>query len=177
MDNSSFGSLAVLPFTDKLNTRGLARGQINKDRKDERVIEKTRGPVSAAGTAPHKSSLRGRGAYDPSAPRGHGAVAGISPFCECLNVCCCFCFVLFLFLFLGIRCCGVRHCPRSLLMSGTRRCVLESNCWIRLYWGCLLFCRFEWYYSAASVLALSANCIHTLLRVLVVLLNMAASAL
>ena len=97
MDNSSFGSLAVLPFTDKLNTRGLARGPINKDRKDERVIEKTWGPVSAAGTAPHKSSVRGRGAYDPSAPRGHGAVAGISPFCECLNVCCCFCCVLFLF--------------------------------------------------------------------------------
>ena len=75
----------------------------------------------AAWTAPHKGSVRRRGTYGSSAPRGLGAVAGISPFCECLNL-----FVLFVCLFVcswvydvlvfGIRCCGVRHmhCLRAL---------------------------------------------------------------
>ena len=62
MDSSSFGSSAALPFTDKLsNTRGLPRGQIDQDRKDGRAIQKAQGVVSAAGTAPHKGSVRGRG--------------------------------------------------------------------------------------------------------------------
>ena len=43
--------------------------------------------------------------------------------------------------------------------------------------GSLLFCGFKWYDSAGSVLALSANCVHTPLRVLVVLLNMTVPAL
>ena len=41
----------------------------------------------------------------------------------------------------------------------------------------LLFCGFEWYDWAGSVLALSANFVHTPLRVLVVLLKIAVSAL
>ena len=88
VDSSSFGSSAALPFPDKLsNTRGLDRGQIDQDRKDGRAIQKVQGPVSAAGTAPHKGSVRGRGTYGSSTSRGLGAVAGISPFCECLNLC------------------------------------------------------------------------------------------
>ena len=85
MNSSSLGSSAALSFTDKVGTRGLARGQIDQDRKDGRAIEKAQGPVSAAGTALHKGSVRARGTYDSSAPRGHRAVAGISLFCECLN--------------------------------------------------------------------------------------------
>ena len=87
----------------------FSQGQIDQDREDGRAVEKVQGPVSTAGTAPHEGSVRGRGANDSSAPRGHGAVAGISPFCGCLNLWCWFCFVYFLFLslFLGIRCCGV----------------------------------------------------------------------
>ena len=112
LDSSSFGSSAVLSFPDKLsNTLGLARGQIDQDRTDRRAIQKVQGPVSAAGTAPHKGSVRGRGTYGSSTSRGLGAVAGISPFCECLNL-----FVFFVCLFLGIRCCGVWHmqCLRAL---------------------------------------------------------------
>ena len=45
------------------------------------------------------------------------------------------------------------------------------------YAGSLLFCGFESYDSAGSVIALSASCVHTPWRVLVVLLNMAVSAL
>ena len=86
VDSSSFGSSAALPFPHKLsNTLGLARGQIDQDRKDGRAIQKVQSPVSAAGTAPHKGSVRGRGTYGSSASRGLGAVAGISAFCECLN--------------------------------------------------------------------------------------------
>ena len=55
VDSSSFGSSVALPFTKKLsNTLGLARGQIDQDRKDGRVIQKVQGPVSAAGITPHK---------------------------------------------------------------------------------------------------------------------------
>ena len=86
VDSSSFGSSAALPFPDKLsNTLGLARGQIDQDRKDGHAIQKVQGSVSAAETGPHKGSVRGRGTNGSSASRGLGAVAGISPFCECLN--------------------------------------------------------------------------------------------
>ena len=64
----------------------LVKGQIDQDRKDRRAIQKVQGPVSAAGTAPHKGSVRGRGTYGSPAFRGLGAVAGISPSCECLNL-------------------------------------------------------------------------------------------
>ena len=76
-----FGCPAVTlrVFTDKLpNTRGLARGLINRDLKDGRAIQTAQGPVSAAGTAPHKGSVRGRGAYSGPALRGHSVVAGFS---------------------------------------------------------------------------------------------------
>ena len=77
------------------------------------------------------------------------------------------------------------------LIECTRSCVPETICTalgIRCAvgsagvagYGCtgsLLFCGYEWYDSAGSVLALSANCVHTPLRVLVVLLNVAVSAL
>ena len=107
---------AVLPFPDTLsNTLGLARGQVDQDRKDRRTIHKVQGPVSAAGTAPHKSSVRGRGIYGSSTSRGIGAVSGISLFCNCLNLVVFF-VCLFICLFLGIRCCGVWHmqCLRAL---------------------------------------------------------------
>ena len=95
VDSSSFGSSAPLPFPDKpSNTLGLARGQIDQDRKDGRAIQKVQGPVPAVGAAPHKGSVRGRGTCGSSAPRDHGAIAGISPFCECLNL-----FVFFVRLF------------------------------------------------------------------------------
>ena len=133
VDSSSFGSSAALPFPDKLsNTRGLDRGQIDQDRKDGRAIQKVQGPVSAAGTAPHKGSVRGRGTYGSSAPRGHGAVAGISPLCECSSA------FMFLFVFLHVfRYTMLRRLPhampaRPLLIAGTHRYVLESSCWIRL---------------------------------------------
>ena len=127
VDSSSFGSSAALPFLDELsNTRGLARSQIDKDRKDGRTIQKVQVPVSVAGTAPHKGSVRGRVTYCSSAPRGYGVVAEISPFCECLKLCVflfvlvclfvCLSVCLFVCLFLGIRCCGVWHmqCLRAL---------------------------------------------------------------
>ena len=69
-----------------------------------------------------------------------------------------------------------RHAPCSLLVAFTRRGVLESSGWIWLY-RLSLVCSFERYDSAASVLAQSANFIHTTLRTLVVLPNMAVSAL
>ena len=95
VDSSSFGSSAALPFPDKLsNTLGLARGQIGQDRKDGRAIQKVQGPVSAAGTAPHKGSVRGRGTCGSCASRRLGAVAGISLFCDCLSL-----FVFFVCLF------------------------------------------------------------------------------
>ena len=65
---------------------------------------------------------------------------------------------------------------RSLLIACTRRCVLESSDWIWLY-RLSLVCSFERYDSAASVLAQSANCIHTTLRTLIVLPNIAVFAL
>ena len=87
VDSSPFGFSAALPFTDKLsNTRGIARGQIYQDHKDERGIQKMQGQVSAAATAPHNGSVQGQGTYDPSAPRGVGAVAGICLYCEYLNL-------------------------------------------------------------------------------------------
>ena len=87
VDSSSFISSAALPFRDELSdTLGLVKGQIDQDRKDRRAIQKVQGPVSAAGTAPHKGSVRGRGTYGSPASRGLGAVAGISPSCECLNL-------------------------------------------------------------------------------------------
>ena len=125
VDSSSFGSSAALPFPDKLsNTLGLARGQIDQDRKDGRAIQKVQGSVSAAGTPPCKVIVRGRGTYGSYASRDLGTVVGISPFCECLNL-----FVFFVFFkaydpelvcvlrfFLGIRSCGVwrMHCLRAL---------------------------------------------------------------
>ena len=69
-----------------------------------------------------------------------------------------------------------RHAPCSLLIAFTRRGVLESSGWIWLYRFSLV-CSFERYDSAASALTKSANCIHTTLRTLVVLPNMAVSAL
>ena len=78
---TSLGSSAALPFTNELsNTSGTTRGQIDQDRMDGRAIQKAQGPVSAAGTVPHKGSVRGRGTYGAFAPHGHGAVEGISPF-------------------------------------------------------------------------------------------------
>ena len=133
VDSSSFGSSAALPFPDKLsNTRGLDRGQIDQDRKDGRAIQKVQGPVSAAGTAPHKGSVRGRGTCGSSAARGLGAVAGISPLCECLNL---FVFFVCLFVFRHTMLRRLAHAmpARPLLIVGTHRCVLESSCWIRLY--------------------------------------------
>ena len=93
VDSSSFGSSAPLPFPDKpSNTLGLARGQIDQDRKDGRTIQKVQGPVSAAGTAPHKSTVRGRGNYGSSAPAATGRAMGSLNFvnvrtCVCLIVC------------------------------------------------------------------------------------------
>ena len=47
VDGSSFGSLAALPFPDKLsNTLGLASGQVDQDHKHGRAIQKVQGPVS-----------------------------------------------------------------------------------------------------------------------------------
>ena len=68
---------AVLPFPDTLsNTLGLARGQVDQDRKDRRTIHKVQGPVSAAGTAPHKSSVRGRASTVPLPPAASGRYLG-----------------------------------------------------------------------------------------------------
>ena len=79
--SSSFGSSAAQPFTDNLSsTRGLAGGQIDQDRKYGRAVQKAQDPISGAGTAPRNGDVRGRGTYGVSAPRGPGAVAGISPF-------------------------------------------------------------------------------------------------
>ena len=128
VDSSSFGSSAALPFPHKLsNTLGLARGQIDQDRKDGRAIQKVQSPVSAAGTAPHKGSVRGRGTYGSSTSRGLGA-----PFCEYLNL---FVFFVYLFVFRYTMLRRLAHAmpARPLLIAGTRRCVLESSCWVRLY--------------------------------------------
>ena len=116
VDSSSFGSSAPLPFPDKpSNTLGLARGQIDQDRKDGRTIQKVQGPVSAAGTAPHKGSVRGRGTYGSSASCGLGAVAGTSPFCECLNLFVSFvCLFAFLFVF---RYTMLRHLAHACLRA------------------------------------------------------------
>ena len=97
VESSSFGSSAALPFPDKLsNTLGLASGQIDHDRVDARGIQKVLGPVSAAGTAPCRGSVRGWGTYGSSVSHDLGTVAEISPFCECLNMFCArFCFVCF----------------------------------------------------------------------------------
>ena len=83
------------------------------------MIQKVQGPVSAAGTGPHKGSVRGRGTYGASAPRGHGVVAGIS-FCERLNLCC------FLEVYDAVAS-GTAMPARSLLIACTCRCVLESS--------------------------------------------------
>ena len=133
VDSSSFGSSAALPFPDKLsNTLGLASGQIDQDCKDGRAIQNVQGSVSAVGTAPCEGSVRGRGTYDSSASRDLGTVAGISPFHECLNL---FVFFVCLFVFRYTMLRRLAHAMpgRSLLIAGTRRCVLESSCWIRLY--------------------------------------------
>ena len=58
-----FGRPAVTlgVLTDKLpNTSGLARGQIDRDLKDDRAIQKAQDPVSAAGTAPQGGATRRR---------------------------------------------------------------------------------------------------------------------
>ena len=39
------------------NTRGLAKGQVDPNRKHRRAIRKAQGPVSAAGTALNKGSM------------------------------------------------------------------------------------------------------------------------
>ena len=88
---------AGLPFPDKFsNALGLVSGQIDHDRMDARGIRKVLGPVSAAGTAPCKGSVRRWGTYGSSVSHDLGTVAEISPFCECLNMFCArFCFVCF----------------------------------------------------------------------------------
>ena len=130
VDSSSFGSSAALPFTDKISsTRGLAKGQIDQDRKDGCTIQKAQGPISTAGTAPHKVGARGRGNYGSSASRGLGVVVEIFPFCECLNLCR---FLRYTML-RRLAASGTAIPARSLPIACTRRCVLESSCWIPLY--------------------------------------------
>ena len=130
VDSSSFGSSAALPFTDKISsTRGLAKGQIDQDRKDGCTIQKAQGPISTAGTAPHNVGARGRGNYGSSASRGLGVVVEIFPFCECLNLCR---FLRYTML-RRLAASGTAIPARSLPIACTRRCVLESSCWIRLY--------------------------------------------
>ena len=133
VDSSSFRSSATLPFSDKLsNTLGLASGQTDQDRKDGRAIQNVQGSVSAARTAPCKGSARGRGTYGSSASRDLGTVAEISPFCECLNLFCAFrvfvCFQVY-----DAAASGPCNACAPSANCGTRRCVLESSCWIRLY--------------------------------------------
>ena len=81
----------------------------------------------AAWTAPHKGSVRRRGTYGSSAPRGLGAVAGISPFCEYLNL-----FVLFVCLFVCLFVLGYTmfwFLVYDAVASGTcTACAPSANC-------------------------------------------------
>ena len=66
---------AGLPFPDKFsNALGLVSGQIDHNRMDARGIRKVLGPVSAAGTAPCKGSVRGWGTYGSSVSHDLGTV-------------------------------------------------------------------------------------------------------